>query len=176
MDDTAPPSRHDRLYLRALEIREKRAGGLWVPIMRHLALRRHTGAMIDLASWLSDDNTAESFGKPADAHSPAGLYRRAYRMGDLRAAQHVAMSHFNRDRMAGYRHWLGLGAKAGNAEAAHDLPLLRDAPVALLCPEDRPAAAEAEAGRVLVKPLSGSCGGNRLTWQFTTTCGHPFCE
>jgi hypothetical protein len=123
MDDPAPPSRHDRLYLRALAIRENRARGLWVPIMRHLALRRRAEAMIDLASWLSDDNTAESFGKPADAHSPAGLYRRAYRMGDLRAAQHVAMSYFNRERMGGYRHWLGLGAKAGDEEAARDLRL-----------------------------------------------------
>ena len=112
-DETAA----DRLYLRALAIRYERHVGKWLPIVWHLALRGHTGAMIELADWFSNEGSADPFGTPADAFSAAGLYRRAYRKGDKRAAQHLALSCFNRGNMAGYRHWLGQGAKAGDGEA-----------------------------------------------------------
>ncbi|TZG27600.1 hypothetical protein [Sphingomonas montanisoli] len=115
------PAKAEALYLRALKIREDRRGGLWLPIMWHLALRRHADAMIELADWLSHDNRLDAFGRCADAFSAAGLYRRAFRAGDARAAQHLAMSCFNRNDMAGYRHWLKLGAKAGDPEAVTEL-------------------------------------------------------
>lgn len=89
--------------------------------MWHLALRGHTGAMIELAAWFSDNNKREAFGSFSDPFSAAGLYRRAYRKGDARAAQHVAMSSFNRNDMIGYRHWLRRAAKAGDAEAGRQL-------------------------------------------------------
>lgn len=107
----------DRLYLRGLAIRYERHRGLWLPIMWHLALRGHTGAMIELADWFSNDGSADPFGTPADGFSAAGLYRRAYRKRDARAAQHLAMSRFNRNDMAGYRHWLLRAGRAGDVEA-----------------------------------------------------------
>jgi hypothetical protein len=116
-DETA----EDRLYLRGLAVRYERHLGLWMPIMWHLALRGHTGAMIELADWFSDDNSAKSFGTPADAFSPAGLYHRSYRKGDARAATNAAMSCFNRNDMSGYRHWLRRAAKAGDVDAGKQL-------------------------------------------------------
>jgi hypothetical protein len=110
----------DRLYLRALAIRYERHVGKWLPTIWHLALRGHVGAMIELADWFSNEGSADPFGTPADAFSAAGLYRRAYRKGDTRAAQHMALSCFNRNNMAGYRHWLGQGMKAGDAEAGQE--------------------------------------------------------
>jgi hypothetical protein len=104
-----------------LNIRERRTGGLWLPIMWHLALRGHTDAMIELASWLSDDNNRSSLGKASDPFSAAGLYRRAYLKGNARAAQHMAMSCFNRRNMPGYRFWLGRDASAGDPEASDQL-------------------------------------------------------
>ena len=116
-DETAK----DRVYLRGLAVRYERHSGLWMPIMWHLALRGHTGAMIELADWFSDDNSAKTFGTPADAFSPTGLYYRAYRKGDARAASNAAMSCFNRNDMSGYRHWLRRAAKAGDVDAGKQL-------------------------------------------------------
>jgi TPR repeat protein len=116
-DDT----KAERLYLKGLAIRYERAVGLWMPIMWHLALRGHAGAMVELADWFSGDVSVKAFGSPADAFSAAGLYRRAYQKGDARAASNVAMSHFNRNDMAGYRQWLRRAAKAGDTEAGKQL-------------------------------------------------------
>jgi hypothetical protein len=116
-DETA----EDRLYLKGLTVRYERHTGLWMPIMWHLALGGHTGAMIELADWFSSDNGAKAFGTPADTFSAAGLYYRAYRKGDARAAHNAAMSCFNRNDMIGYRQWLRRAAKAGDAEAAAQL-------------------------------------------------------
>jgi hypothetical protein len=114
-------SKNDRLYLKGLAIRDKESVGLWVPIMWHLALRGHTDAMIELAGWFSDDNRWSAFGTPADAFSAAGLYRRAYRKKDSRAAYNAAMSCFNRNDMMGYRRWLRLAAQGGDMAAAKQL-------------------------------------------------------
>jgi hypothetical protein len=116
-DDTS----EDRLYLKGLAVRYERNVGLWLPTMWHLALRGHTGAMIELADWFSDDDSAKAFGKPADSFSAAGLYFRAYRKGDARAAANAAMSCFNRNDMIGYRRWLRLAATAGDTEAGTQL-------------------------------------------------------
>ena len=116
-DDTA----EDRLYLRGMAVRYGRRPGSWMPMMWHLALRGHTGAMIELADWLSDENSAEAFGKPADAFSAAGLYHRAYRKRDARAANNAAMSCFNRNDMIGYRRWLRRAATAGDGAAGKQL-------------------------------------------------------
>jgi hypothetical protein len=111
----------NRLYLKGLEIRYGRHRGLWMPIMWHLALRGHTGAMIELADWLSDDDSASAFGTPADAFCPAGLYHRALRKGDARAANNAAMSCFNPDDMSGYRQWLRRASNAGDPAAGKQL-------------------------------------------------------
>ena len=116
-DDTA----EDRLYLKALAVRYERQVGLWRPIMWHLALRGHTGAMIELADWFADGDGTSSVGKPADSFGAAGLYRRAYLKGDARAARNAAMCCFNRNDMTGYREWLRRAAKAGDADSSKEL-------------------------------------------------------
>src|SRR6185437_12071130 len=80
----------DKLYLQALNIRERRAPGLWLPRIWTLALRGHADAMIELAGWLSGD--ADALGALGDGFSAAGLYRRAYRKGNARAAYNLAMT------------------------------------------------------------------------------------
>ncbi|WP_294277984.1 hypothetical protein [uncultured Sphingomonas sp.] len=120
MEHIADETAANRLYLRGLAIRYERHPGKWLPIFWHLALRGHTGAMIELADWFSNEGSADLFGTPADAFSAAGLYRRAYRKGDARAAQHMAMRSFNWNDMAGYRHWLAQGVKAGDREAGQE--------------------------------------------------------
>ena len=109
-----------RLYLRALEIREQNRPGLWVPIIWHLALRRHTDAMIDLASWfLEAERWPGKLGSLADSFASGGLYTRAFKLGNPRAAQHLAMHCFNRRDLRGYRHWLKRGAAIGDGYAAN---------------------------------------------------------
>lgn len=117
----ARAERLDRLYLRAIEIREGRALGLWLPIMWHLALRRYPAAMVELADWYNHDNRLAWFGAAASSFSPAGLYHRATRYGDSRAAHNAAMSCFNRNDMSGYRRWLRQAAKLGDEMAQRQL-------------------------------------------------------
>ncbi|MEG3176101.1 hypothetical protein U1872_07665 [Sphingomonas sp. RB3P16] len=111
----------DRLYLKGLAIRDRQRVGLWQPIMWHLALRGHVGAMIELADWFSDDDSISSVGKSADPFCAAGLYRRAYKKGDARAARNAAMGCFNRNDMIGYRQWLRRAATAGDDESRAEL-------------------------------------------------------
>lgn len=113
--------RADRLYANGLRIRHQHAVGLWLPIMRHLAMRGHVDAMIELADWYSEGDATQAFGKPADSFAAAGLYRRAWRKGDARAALNAATSCFNRNDMIGYRSWLHKAANAGAAEATRAL-------------------------------------------------------
>lgn len=60
-------------------------------------------------------------GTPADRNSPAGLNRRAFRGGDVIAANNAAFSCFNRNDMRGYRIWLRLAANAGDANCRKQL-------------------------------------------------------
>jgi hypothetical protein len=114
-------SKVGKLYRKALAIQRGTARGLWMPIMWHLALRRHNGAMIDLANQLSQSNRLTDLGAPGDRFSAVGLYRRAWRMGDARAPQHLAMGCFNRNDLVGYRHWLRRAAQAGDGQAGAEL-------------------------------------------------------
>jgi TPR repeat protein len=111
----------ERLYQRAVDIREGNANGHWVPIMWHLALRRHPDAMIDLAHWFSEGNRLADLGAAKDSFSAAGLYRRAWRHGHARAAQHLAMGCFNRRDLNGYRLWLRRAATAGDPDCRREL-------------------------------------------------------
>ncbi|MFM7402817.1 MAG: hypothetical protein ACKO1N_01730 [Erythrobacter sp.] len=111
----------DQLYRKALSIRHRRRVGLWLPIMWHLALRGHAGAMIELADWFSGDDSLTGVGKTADAFSAAGLYHRAWRKGEPRAAGNMAISCFNRGDISGYRRWLRRAARVGDADAAREL-------------------------------------------------------
>jgi hypothetical protein len=111
----------DRLYERALLIQDGKANGLWLPIIRHLALRQYPCAMVDLANWQSDNRTWASMGLATDAFSALGLYRRAYRAGNANAAQNMAMEHFNRNDLTGYRIWLRRAARGGDKDCDAEL-------------------------------------------------------
>lgn len=114
-------SKADRLCLKALQVREGSRRGLWIPIIQHLALRGHAEAMIELANWYSETNPLHGLGTAADSHSAVGLYRRAYRKGDPRAAHNMAMTCFNLGDLRGYRHWLRQAAVTGDDDAAKQL-------------------------------------------------------
>jgi hypothetical protein len=118
-----PPDKaaEDRLYVKALSIRYERGVGLWVPIIWHLALRGHVGAMIELADWFSGGDSVREVGKTFGAFSAAGLYYRASRKGDPRAASNMALSCFNRGDMVGYRLWLRRATKAGDPQSLREL-------------------------------------------------------
>ncbi|MDH7971166.1 hypothetical protein QH494_03140 [Sphingomonas sp. AR_OL41] len=77
--------------------------------------------MVELADWLSEGNSLAAFGKAADPFSAAGLYDRAFKAGDNRAALNAAASCFNRNDMAGYRKWLTRASGAGDTQAATEL-------------------------------------------------------
>lgn len=121
MRQASDQSAKDGLYLRALSIRHERGVGLWIPIMWYLALRGHTGAMVELADWFCGKDTAKEVGKASEAFSATGLYYRAYRKGNFIAARNMAVSCFNRNDMAGYRQWLRRAARTGDAESAQEL-------------------------------------------------------
>ena len=121
MRQVSEQSVEDRLYLKALSIRHERGVGLWMPIMWHLALRGHTGAMVELADWFSGNDSRKELGKASEAFSAAGLYYRAYRKGNVNAARNMAVSCFNRSDMAGYRQWLRRAASIGDTESAREL-------------------------------------------------------
>lgn len=121
METVGDDAYQDRLYLKALTIRHERRIGLWLPIMWHLALRGHAGAMTELADWFSDGNKAKAFGRLADPFSAAGLYRRAVKKGHSIAGFNAAMSCFNRNDMIGYRDWLRQAASAGDGDARDEL-------------------------------------------------------
>ena len=111
----------ERIYEDALRIQHGEHIGAWLPKIWHLAARGHSDAMVELADWLSKNKSLVSFGKTSDAFSPAGLYYRAYRRGNARAAYNAALSCFNRSDMAGYRLWLRPAAVTGDGAAKKEL-------------------------------------------------------
>jgi hypothetical protein len=110
----------NRLYFKAWRIRESHEPGIWVPIMWRLALRGYSEAMIDLGEWFCREGKwPGALGRRGDSFSAAGLYYRAFRMGNARAAQHLAVHYFNTGNMRDYRFWLRQGAKLGDQYAAN---------------------------------------------------------
>lgn len=108
-------TKHERLWHRYRRITEQRGNGLWTPILWHLALRRDALAMAELGATFAKE------GRVAEAFSQAGLAYRAHRRGFRNGAQHLAMNAFNRGDLAGYRHWLARGARAGDEDARREL-------------------------------------------------------
>lgn len=111
----------DRLFLRADAIVERRANGHAMPILKHLARRRYPPAMLELARWATRSGDPAGIGRIGDPRSPAGLMHRAHRLGDVTAAQNLAMTLFHAGDLAGYRHWLRKAARAGDTEAGAEL-------------------------------------------------------
>lgn len=79
--------------------------------------------MLCLANRMTQTGRRSELGRVTDAFSPAGLTYRAYKRGEINAAQNMAMSLFNVGDMTGYRHWMRRAARAGDAEAEAELKL-----------------------------------------------------
>ncbi|WP_380939700.1 hypothetical protein [Sphingomonas floccifaciens] len=94
-----------------MNIRDGRANGFWLPIIRRLALRRMPEALTVLADVEGDE-------RPMKARLD---YRRAWRLGSPVAAYNRAIDAFNRGQLASYRHWLRRAADAGDAEAKDEV-------------------------------------------------------
>lgn len=107
----------DRLYERAVNIRDGRENGLFVPILRHLALRGHVDAMILLAHWYTQSNDKRDLDGIGEPYSAANLYYRAWRSGGSSAAlaaHSLALSYFNLGNMQQFRRWARRGARSGD--------------------------------------------------------------
>lgn len=117
------PDRFEASFERAEAILEGRLNGYGMPILRHLALRRYGPAMLSLAGRKTDTGRRSELGRVSDPFSPAGLMYRAYRLGEINAAQNMAMSLFNIGDIWGYRHWMHRAARAGDTNAATELKL-----------------------------------------------------
>lgn len=103
--------RSETLCTLAIDRLDGRAHGLGMPVLWHLALRRYGPAMGELATRFDDG------GPIANPFSSRGLAYRAFKLGETWAAQNLAMQHFNRNDLQGYRYWLHRAARAGDEEA-----------------------------------------------------------
>src|SRR5688572_9203602 len=113
--------RLDKLYHRAEAILGGEANGFGMPILSALARRRHGPAMLSLAARRTEQGNRGDLGRPSNPHSPHGLMYRAFRQGELNAAQNLALSLFYVGDLAGYRHWLRRAARGGDQDAAREL-------------------------------------------------------
>lgn len=113
--------KRDRLFDRAEAILEGRANGFGMPILRSLAHRLYTPAMLSLAARMTERGTRAELGRPSHPNSPIGLMYRAFRKGEMNAAQNLALTLFYVGDLAGYRHWLRRAAQGGDDGAANEL-------------------------------------------------------
>lgn len=110
-----------RLFNRAEAILEGKANGFGMPILRVLAHRRYGPAMLSLAARKTETGNRTDLGRFNDANSPAGLMYRAFRQGEVSAAQNLALTLFYLGDLAGYRRWLRRAAINGDEGAAKEL-------------------------------------------------------
>ncbi|HEY6814724.1 MAG TPA: hypothetical protein VI168_04210 [Croceibacterium sp.] len=115
--------RQDKQFVRAEAILEGRCNGLGEPILWHLALRRYGPAMLSLACRATQTGSRTALGRVRDAFSPAGMMYRAFRQGELNAAQNMALSLFYLGDLSGYRRWMHRAARSGDTDAAFELKL-----------------------------------------------------
>lgn len=113
--------RFDRLFSRAEAILGGKSNGLGMPILRTLAHQRYGPAMLSLAARKTETGKRADLGRFSDATSPAGLMYRAFRQGEVNAAQNLALTLFYAGDLAGYRRWLRRAARGGDEDAAREL-------------------------------------------------------
>jgi hypothetical protein len=113
--------KHDRLFDRAEAILEGRTNGFGMPILRSLAHRLYAPAMLSLAARMTERGIRAELGRPSHPNSPIGLMYRAFRKGEMNAAQNLALTLFYVGDLAGYRHWLRRAAQSGDDGAANEL-------------------------------------------------------
>lgn len=111
----------DKLFARAEAILEGRENGLAMPILRALALRRYGPAMLILAARQTEQGSRAELGRTSEVASPLGQMYRAFRQGEVNAAQNLALSLFYVGDLTGYRHWLSRAARGGDDDAAREL-------------------------------------------------------
>ncbi|WP_371433142.1 hypothetical protein [Novosphingobium sp.] len=111
----------DRLFSRAEAILAGKANGFGIPILRTLAHRQYGPAMLMLAALQTDSGTRGEFGRFCNANDPAGLMYRAFRKGEVNAAQNLALTLFYLGDLAGYRRWLRQAARGSDEDAAREL-------------------------------------------------------
>ena len=113
--------RNERLFAKAEEILGGKANGFGEPILRHLALRQYGPAMLSYACRMTSSGSRAELGRKSDTLGPVGLMYRAFRAGELNAAQNLALTYFYVGDLAGYRFWLRRAGQAGDEEAAQEL-------------------------------------------------------
>lgn len=113
--------RFDRLFNRAEAILDGKANGLGMPILRTLAHKRYGPAMLSLAARETETGKRADLGRFNDTASPAGLMYRAFRRGEVNAAQNLALTLFYAGGLAGYRRWLRRAARGDDEDAAREL-------------------------------------------------------
>ncbi|MDT8761080.1 hypothetical protein MZO42_20465 [Sphingomonas psychrotolerans] len=86
-----------------------------IALVRHLALRGDPDAITEL------DRLAVDRRPSATPLSAAGMAHRAAKRGHAPAAYNLAMQCFNNGDLQAYRYWLRRAAKAGDANAVHQL-------------------------------------------------------
>lgn len=111
----------DKLFLRAESVLDGKACGFGMPILRALAHRQYGPAMLSLAARETEQGNRAELGRPSNTSSPFGLMYRAFRQGELAAAQNIALSLFYVGDLAGYRRWLRRAAQSGDGDAAQEL-------------------------------------------------------
>ena len=116
----AMSTKDDDLFSRAEAILDGDANGLGMPILRTLAHRQYGPAMLSLAARETESGDPRSIGRPCEANSAMGLMYRAYRRGDINAAQNIALTLFYCGDLAGYRRWLNRAAQYGDNDAAEE--------------------------------------------------------
>ena len=104
----------DRMFARACAIEAGKANGLYLPNLRALARRKFSYGMLGFANWLDVMN-------PERRRTAFLMLREVSRMGHSLGAQNIAMSHFNRGNLAGYRQWLAKAARLGDENASLEL-------------------------------------------------------
>jgi TPR repeat protein len=87
-----------RLYLRAIDIIERRANGHALPILRKLAARGFAPAINVLSDYLADAQAIR-------------LLRRSARAGDMISIYNLAITHRNRGDLLNYRLTLSRAAR-----------------------------------------------------------------
>ena len=107
----------DKLYERAINIKDRLDHGLWLPILRHLMLRGHENAMVALGHWYTEGNDRRDLDGTGEPYTAANLYYRVWRKGGdsaAHAAHSLAISYFNRGDMLRFRQWARRGARLGD--------------------------------------------------------------
>ncbi len=115
MEQRTSNTKPERLFERYWGIADLHRNGLRLPILWHLAFRRHPDALLVLSQEIEQE------GRISRNFSRQGLAYRSFRLGEAAAAQNLAMDSFNRGDLQRYRFWLWKAARLGDEDSAREL-------------------------------------------------------